>query len=57
MTTFNNALANLQNNSNRMAALAKGYNTDVAKFNTKKPKIQLGYLCLLVKWVKKFHLD
>ena len=36
MTTFNNALANLQNNSNRMAALAKGYNTDVAKFNTKK---------------------
>ena len=34
MTTFNNALANLQNNSNRMAALAKGYNTDVAKFNT-----------------------
>ena len=38
MTTFNNALANLQNNSNRMAALAKGYNTDVAKFQTKKAK-------------------
>tara|TARA_R100000742_G_C4278688_1_gene101838 strand:+ start:430 stop:3231 length:2802 start_codon:yes stop_codon:yes gene_type:complete len=36
MTTFNNALANLQNNSNRMAALAKGYHTDVAKFQTKK---------------------
>ena len=36
MTSFNNALAQLQNNSNRMAAEAKGYNTDIAKFQTKK---------------------
>ena len=36
MTTFDQALANLQANSNQMAALAKGYNVDVAKFETKK---------------------
>ena len=36
MTTFDQALANLQANSNQMAASAKGYNVDVAKFETKK---------------------
>ena len=52
MTTFDQALANLQNNSNQMAALAKGYNIDVAKFETKKAQ-DLSRLFLLAGEVGK----
>ena len=38
MTTFDQALANLQNSNNQRAALAKGYNNDVAEFQTRKAK-------------------
>ena len=46
MTTFDQAIANLQQNSNQMAASAKGYNVDVAKFETKKAQ-DLSRLFLL----------
>ena len=46
MTTFDQAIANLQQNSNQMAAAAKGYNVDVAKFETKKAQ-DLSRLFLL----------
>lgn len=52
MTTFDQALANLQANSNQMAALAKGYNVDVAKFETKKAQ-DLSRLFLLAGEVGK----
>ena len=38
MTTFDQALANLQNSNNQRAALAKGYNNDVAEFQSRKAK-------------------
>ena len=53
MTTFDQALANLQANSNQMAALAKGYNVDVAKFETKKAQ-DLSRLFLLIQVFKVF---
>ena len=46
MTTFDQAIANLQQNSNQMAASAKGYNIDVAKYETKKAQ-DLSRLFLL----------
>ena len=52
MTTFDQALANLQANSNQMAAAAKGYNVDVAKFETKKAQ-DLSRLFLLAGEVGK----
>lgn len=55
MTTFDQAIANLQQNSNQMAAAAKGYNLDVAKFETKKLKICPVYFYLLVRREKKFQ--
>ena len=36
MTTFDQALANLQNSNNQRAAEAKGFNNDVARFQTKR---------------------
>ena len=38
MTTFDQALANLQNSNNQRAAQAQGYNNDVAEFQTRKAK-------------------
>ena len=38
MTTFDQALANLQNSNNQRAAIAQGYNNDVAEFQTRKAK-------------------
>jgi len=37
-TTFDQALANLQNSNNQRALEAQGYNNDVAEFQTKKAK-------------------
>ena len=36
MTTFDQALANLQNSNNQRAAEAKGFNNDVARFQTQR---------------------
>ena len=38
MTTFDQALANLQNSNNQRAAEAKGFNNDVAEFQTNKAR-------------------
>ena len=38
MTTFDQALANLQNSNNQRAARAQGYNNDVAEFQSRKTK-------------------
>jgi hypothetical protein len=36
MTTFDQALANLQQNSNKLASEVKGYNVDIAKFQSQR---------------------